>query len=71
MAGTVEEYRKEQQRVWGAYVAVKPINIAGARAFNTGDPVPVSHVERGVVSREDVVGSNTKAAAEAAGTEKG
>lgn len=34
---------------YGTYVAAGPINIDGARAFNEGDPVPVSHVDRGVV----------------------
>lgn len=49
-----EAYRQAQAVEYGTYVANKPITIAGARAFNVGDPVPVSHVERGVVSAEDV-----------------
>lgn len=53
---------------YGHYVAKEPIFIGGARAFNAGDPVPKSHVERGVVSKDAVVGANTKAA-QAATTE--
>lgn len=60
---TVEEYLKAQKAEWGTYVATEPIDIGGARAFNAGDPVPASHVERGVVSSESVAKTNTKAAA--------
>lgn len=36
----------EKQRVeYGTYVANRPINVDGVRAYNTGDPVPVSNVE--------------------------
>lgn len=56
-----EEYRQAQAAEYGTFVANKPISIGGARAFNEGDPVPVSHVERGVVSDEDVVKVSTKA----------
>lgn len=61
--------RQTQIKEYGQYVAVTPIDILGARAFNVGDPVPVSHVENGVVSAEQVARSTTKAAA--AATEKG
>lgn len=60
---TVEEYVKAQQVEYGTYVATVPIDIYGARAFNPGDPVPVSHVERGMVSADSVAKVNTKAAA--------
>ena len=56
-----EEYRQAQATEYGTFVANKAINIGGARAFNVGDPVPTSHVERGVVSDEDVVKASTKA----------
>ena len=49
-----EEYRQAQDAEYSVYVANKPIDIRGARAFNEGDPVPVSHVDRGVVSEDDV-----------------
>lgn len=60
-----EELRQAQAREYGTYVAARAIDIRGARAFNEGDPVPVSHVERGVVSEDDVVKHNTKAGAKA------
>lgn len=56
-----EEYRREQIAEYSSYVANKPININGARAFNEGDPVPAGHVERGVVSEDDVAKTSTKA----------
>lgn len=49
-----EKLREEQAREYGQYVANKAIDILGARAFNEGDPVPASHIERGVVSKNDV-----------------
>lgn len=39
---------------YDTYVAVRDIQIGNALAFNEGDPVPLSHVERGVVSLSDV-----------------
>lgn len=62
---TVAEYVAAQKAEWGTYVATQSIDIHGARAFNVGDPVPVSHVERGVVSSDAVAKSTTKAAAAA------
>lgn len=62
-----EEYRRQQAVEYGTFVANKPINIGGARAFNAGDPVPVSHVERGVVATEDV--DKLKAAKASTGSE--
>lgn len=61
-----EELRQAQAAEYGTYVATKPIDIRGARAFNVGDPVPVSHVERGVVSEESVAKVTTKAGKAAA-----
>lgn len=59
----VEQFRKEQEVEWGTYVAAQPINIDGARAFNVGDAVPVSHVERGVVDAALVAKRTTKTGA--------
>lgn len=39
---------------YGTYVAVAPIFLNGARAFNAGDPVPAGHVKRGVVNAAQV-----------------
>lgn len=70
---TAEQLREEQAKEYGTYVAAQTIFIEGARAFNVGDPVPVSHVERGVVKDDEVKKVSTKAGqALAAGTtEKG
>lgn len=64
-----EEHRAAQAREYSQYVATAVIEIGGARAFNVGDPVPASHVERGVVPADSVAKSTTKAAA--AASEKG
>ena len=64
---TAEQYREAQVAEYGQFVAVSPIDINGARAFNPGDPVPASHVERGVVLSEQVAKTSTKAGREAAG----
>lgn len=71
---TTAEYREAQGAEYGTYVATQPIEINGARAFNKGDAVPVSHVESGVVPVDQVSKITTKAGREAAGiatTEKG
>jgi hypothetical protein len=47
-------YQEAQMREYGVYTATRQIFIGGALAFNPGDPVPVSHVERGIVAVEDV-----------------
>ncbi|MEI4273924.1 hypothetical protein TEK04_19560 [Klenkia sp. LSe6-5] len=58
---TVDELRKAQVAEYGTYVALGPIDINGTRAFNAGDPVPVSHVERGVVGTDQVAKTSSKA----------
>lgn len=72
---TAEELRDALRAEYGVYVAVTPIDINGARAFNEGDAVPVSHVERGVVTTDQVAKVTTKAGRVAAGlpddTQKG
>lgn len=70
---TAAQFREAQAAEYGVYVAAHAIDIDGARAFNAGDAVPVSHVDRGVVSADDVKKTTTKAGqALAAGTtEKG
>jgi hypothetical protein len=47
-------FQAAQVAEWGVYTAKYAISIDGVRAFNAGDPVPVSHVTRGVVSLDDV-----------------
>lgn len=43
-ATTADSYEKQQQQEWSKYVAKVPIDYYGVRAYNTGDPVPVSAV---------------------------
>lgn len=40
-----ETLAAEQATEYGTYVAKETIYYDGARAFNVGDPVPVSHVK--------------------------
>jgi hypothetical protein len=58
---TAAQLREEQEREYGQFVAAQVIDIEGARAFNVGDPVPASHVQRGVVSADAVKKTTTKA----------
>lgn len=62
--------REQQVKEYGTYVAVAPVFVDGVRAFNAGDPVPVSHVERGVVDAASVAKVGTKAAAAVTSEEK-
>jgi hypothetical protein len=64
---TAAEYREAQGAEYGTYVANQAIEIGGARAFNKGDAVPVSHVERKVVPLDQVSKITTRAGREAAG----
>lgn len=42
----VAEDMEAQRTEYGTYVANRPIDVDGARAYNTGDPVPASNVDR-------------------------
>jgi hypothetical protein len=50
---------EEQVKEYGTYVAVAPITFNGVPAYNVGDPVPISNVEKhgyekdGLVARID------------------
>lgn len=59
---TAEDAEAARTAEYGVYVATEDIRIDGALAFRTGDPVPASHVDRGVVVKEQVAKSSTKAA---------
>ena len=39
---------------YSVWVAAEVIYLGGVRAFNPGSPVPVSHVRRGIVRRDQV-----------------
>lgn len=71
-AATVAEQQHQAavDAEYGVYVAVEPIDIGGARAFNAGDSVPTSHIERGVVSDGQVAKITTKAGRVAAGLDE-
>lgn len=43
---TLEQFQAAQAKEYSTYVAKEVIFLDGARAFNPGQPVPVSHVER-------------------------
>lgn len=60
MTAEAAELRKAQEAEYSAYVATEQIFVGGALAFNVGDPVPKSHVERGVVDKEQVAKPETK-----------
>lgn len=62
MPTAADDFQAAQEAEYGEYVAVEVIAIDGVRAFNIGDAVPKSHVERGVVAKEQVARRDTKAA---------
>lgn len=41
-----EDRRAEQIKEWDTFVATAPIDFDLVRAYNVGDPVPASNVER-------------------------
>lgn len=61
----VDALAAAQEKEYGTYVAVAPIDIDGVRAFNPGHPVPVSHVEKfkdlfeGLVAKVEDVAAGT------------
>lgn len=60
---TAEQYAEGVRKEYSMYVATGPIDINGARAFNVGDPVPVSHVDgdNPTVRSDQVAKTSTKA----------
>jgi len=42
---STDQYENEQQREWRQYTARVAIDYYGQRAYNVGDPVPVSAVD--------------------------
>lgn len=59
---TLEQHMAALSKEYGQYVATEPIHIDGVLAFTPGHQVPVSHVERGLVSKEQVAKAGSKAA---------
>jgi hypothetical protein len=72
---TAEAHRAAAVKEYGQFVAIAPIDHDGVRAYNVGDPVPASNVERwhyveqGVVSKVGTKGA--EAAVKAAATPVG
>jgi len=46
LSDPVAEDIAAQAEEYGTYVANRPIDVNGTRAYNTGDPVPVSNVKK-------------------------
>lgn len=46
LTAAVAETVASQAKEYGTFVATQPIDAGGVRAYNEGDPVPVSNVER-------------------------
>ncbi len=42
---TAQQYAERQVQEWGKYRAAVAIDFYGTRAYNVGDPVPISAVE--------------------------
>lgn len=69
----VEARRAERAKEYGVWEAAGVIEFGGARAFNEGDPVPTSTVERlkmdelGLVRKQGTPAAETPADGDAAG----
>lgn len=61
--------RDAQAAEWSTFVALGPIDHEGVRAYNEGDPVPVSNVARYGYDKDGLVGKVPTSSA-AAGTDK-
>lgn len=57
--------RKAQEVEYGTWIATEEISINGVRAFNKGDAVPVSHVERLRLDEAKVVAKRSTKAGQA------
>jgi hypothetical protein len=62
---TAEQRREEQAKEYGTWVALGPIDHDGARAYNTGDPVPAENVKRWKYDERGLVGRRSTKAAQA------
>lgn len=59
---TAEAHAEAIKAEYSKYVAKEAITLDGVNAFAKGDAVPISTVESGKVSKDQVVGANTQAA---------
>ena len=62
----VEDFAAAQAAEYAAFVATEPILVDGARAYNVGDPVPASNVEKHGYVQLGVVRKTTDPAPEPA-----
>ena len=65
----VEDFAAAQAAEYATYVATEPILVDGARAYNVGDPVPASNVEKHGYVQLGVVRKATDPAPEPAADE--
>ena len=54
-AEETSEFVEAQVKEYGTFVAIAPISFNGIPAYNIGDPVPVSNVERYNYERDNLV----------------
>lgn len=64
---TLSEFDNALEAEWKTYVAVVDIDLQGGRAVNRGGAVPVTLVNEGIVSPDQVAKLTTKAGRAAAG----
>lgn len=63
---SAEDYAAEVAAEYGEYVAVEPIYVGNALAYNVGDPVPKSNVDtHGYLTDRKVARRSTQAGADA------
>ena len=65
MPDTVDDLAKAQEAEYGTWVALQPIEHNGVRAYQTGDPVPVSNVAIYGYDKDGLVAKTSTKAAQA------
>jgi len=68
---TAEQARQACAEEYGEYVAIGSIHLNGVLAFLDGHAVPRSHVDSGLVSKDQVASAATKAGKAAAAAATG
>lgn len=66
---TLADLKAAQEREYGTFVALVAIDHDGVRAYNAGDPVPVSNVEQYGYLDDGLVAKTTTKAAKAVTTD--
>lgn len=65
---SAEDYAAEVAAEYGEYVAVEPIYVGNALAYNIGDPVPISNVQAHGYAEARVVAKRSTQAGQDAST---